>query len=590
MGKELLFCGAHRENARRKIKRSFDDVAAAADALRNGKAKNSTRVILIEGERGVGKTRLAMELYRYLSTSHDPEHYWPDDYERIAERVGIMPRAETCNYHGSPQFLWWGMGIAEGPNPGNTIFQSLEDLFPHLTSARIAARRRETGRGVAAELAELGSEFGIPLAEAALDVAGIGMIKSLGMAAWKIGGLIRQQHNAPDIPLDEGRRQVDTVVDNVMSDLTRLLSPRSRDFAGLPMVMVVDDAQFDGDPAMADFVERLIRRSVSENWPLLLIMTHWSRQMGQWVDGQGQRHLASRIARVLQHAQNGKPFEPGPFAKVGGGSLSEGNFTRIALGLSQDDLSPAVRDRFPGLEESDVDQIALKSGGNPRKLEQVLARMDRKPIWFEGGDKCRWLTERGRMAVMELADLDIDEVVLERFSDTSPEVRRAMMLASLVGNRFVVDIVDRLSQAKLANLARDPLEEGETSYRFLRDVTDRSRNDIGSFTERLFIEAAREYRESGMARESFPDWPEDAELFTALDSLLRQLVDDPKTFDGLGDDDVAECLSLSATRMVTADDPLAGLALARLVHLENQRGNAEGAYEAAQRFIDGFEG
>ncbi|MDQ0314947.1 hypothetical protein [Amorphus orientalis] len=40
--------------------------------------------------------------------------------------------------------------------------------------------------------------------------------------------------------------------------------------------------------------------------------------------------------------------------------------------------------------------------------------------------------------------------------------------------------------------------------------------------------------------------------------------------------------------MIALDDSRAGPALARLVSIENARGNYEGAYDAANRFIEGF--
>ncbi len=74
----------------------------------------------------------------------------------------------------------------------------------------------------------------------------------------------------------------------------------------------------------------------------------------------------------------------------------------------------------------------------------------------------------------------------------------------------------------------------------------------------------------------------------ALDELLAELVVAPEQFDSLCADDLAEALSLAGMRMREVGVPEAGLALARLVAIENGRGNPEGGYAAALRFIDGF--
>lgn len=584
MSDELIFCGENRKADLRRLKRAFDDVAAAAQALHHDRKGNHgcIRITLIEAERGLGKTRLAMELFRHLTTTCDPDEYWPDTYRRERESVEVMPPAETCDVARTPSFVWWGMGIPDGPNPGNTVFATLEDVLPHLISSHLAARRAQSGKEFLAEAADVAVDLGI---EFGAEISGLGLVKRLGQSALRIGSLVNRHTGETPKASD----QIDSVVDAVMSDLTRLFSPLSRQFAGIPLVIFIDDAQFaDRDPAMAAFVERLIARGTREKWPLLVMLTHWSRQLRPWVDAAGNQHQPSHIASVLDHALAGTPETPGPFAGESGGSLPKESFMQIDLGEPVEGLEIALREKFGGISEEDVTAIVDKSGGNPRKLDQIVARMERKPLWFEQNNLETPLTEAGRKSVMELSDLPIEEVVLERFSDTPDDIRRSMIMASLMGNRFVVDLVDRLARARLSSEARTGLEDCERSYRFLRDVLDRSRNDIGAFAERLFFDAAREYHESRMAKYNLPNWPEDDELMTALDILLKDLVTDPDSFDNLREDDLVEALSLAGTRMEGSGEPQAGLALARLVAIENGRGNAEGGYAAALRFIAGF--
>jgi hypothetical protein len=128
---ELIFCGEGRKVELRRLKRAYDSVAAAAEGARrnHGSGQPCHRVVLIEAERGLGKTRLAMELFRHLTTVCDPDSYWPDTSGREREGIEVMPRAETCDFTRRPPFLWWGMSIADGPNPGNTVFATLEDIL-----------------------------------------------------------------------------------------------------------------------------------------------------------------------------------------------------------------------------------------------------------------------------------------------------------------------------------------------------------------------------------------------------------------------------------------------------------------------------
>ena len=588
--RQLKYCGVKHLAELEALKRIADNVIKAARLAKEGNVHGtSAHVILIEGERGVGKTRIAMEIYRHLALVHDPEKYWPRNVGGAALQDDVMPRATDCTFDVSPAFVWWGMAIGEGKNPGNTVFKSLGDLLPHLAAAHIAARQRRTGSGMVAELAELGLELGLPVLEGAVELTGLSTIKAIGMTILKIGLILKGHLGEPTDSLTKEKERVDGVIDSVMDDLSKLFSPGSGTFAGIPLIILIDDAQFDSDPWMAVFLEKLIARSQRENWPLLLMLTHWSRQLGEWTDAAGQLHNRSRIASVLDHARLAPSHRLGPFAGEGGGSLPQEAFTTIRLGAIEDDLSPAISARFPGLDQNDVRLISRKSGGNPRKVEQILEEIDENPIWFVGNEIDKGLTEQGREEVMELAKLEIDKVVRKRFGDTPPEVRRAMAIASLVGHRFVVDLVDRLAQERFKFEARPHLADAEDRYRFLRDVVNNPRNDIASFAERLFIDAAREYRASGRIRQMDKTWPPDSELYESLDVLLTELVRNIDAFPRLTVDDLSLCFSLAADRMSARDDPLAGLALAHLVRLEGQRGNLEGAYSAASRFIEGFE-
>ncbi|MEO0750106.1 MAG: hypothetical protein AAFZ10_17230 [Pseudomonadota bacterium] len=77
---ELRFSGNNRKRDLRRLKRAYDEVAASAEVMANGQTVQGPahRVVLIEAERGLGRTRLATELYRHLSTICDPDEYWPD--------------------------------------------------------------------------------------------------------------------------------------------------------------------------------------------------------------------------------------------------------------------------------------------------------------------------------------------------------------------------------------------------------------------------------------------------------------------------------------------------------------------------------
>ena len=98
-----------------------------------------------------------------------------------------MPAAEDCNYEGAPAVVWWGLAVADGPNPGNTVFSGLEDLLPHLTTAPLAARRAASAREATTEITDFPSDLGIEGVDVGIELAGqaigLGMIERIGYAA-----------------------------------------------------------------------------------------------------------------------------------------------------------------------------------------------------------------------------------------------------------------------------------------------------------------------------------------------------------------------------------------------------------------------
>ncbi len=577
---ELEFCGENRRRQLEELKTAYCEVAEALERLEPGKATEPIhRVVLIHAERGLGKTRLAMELYRWLSTECDPGDYWPDELE-LREPITVMPPAALWKdrlekISSPPPFLWWGLQVFDSPNSTNTVFDGLHNLLPHLT-----ALHPESSSRLAAAIGESLREVGIELTMALVEqLTFAGTFKAGIHGAFKIFRVLK-----PALADDNG--QISSVIDSTLEDLGAIFAPISRTFAKVPLVLFVDDAQYaDRDVTMAAFLEKLIFLSSEHDWPLLLVITHWTRELTV----SATTGESSRVAQVLHHARFGQGHEErGKFANQPGGALKETHYLEIDLGDPVEDLTPALRNLFPGLGGRVVEEIVGKSGGNPRKLEQIAKQMKRHPVWFIDGSTSNDLTETDRGKVLELSDLPIDEVVLERLREMPPSARRAVSLASIAGPRFVVDLVDRLAEAHFGEPVRGGLEESETTYRYVRDVVDRSRDDIAAFAERLFLEAAEEYRTSGLAGNELGGWPGDKKLYEILDGLLDRLLDEPDTFTSLGAADRAEALNLAVARMERDRPGRAGLALCHLVGIEKERSNFEGSYEAADRFLTGL--
>ena len=165
----MRFSGNNRWRDLQQLKRLYDEVFAAASDPSSEKA---TRIVLIEAERGLGKTRLATELYRHLSENSDPVGYWPP-VPPGSEDGFTMPNAERCDYRKLMPFLWWGLEVKADASSGQTLYHSLPNLLSHLVAARIVKCRSDTRRNILAEAAEFAVELSLPVAEAAIDVSGM---------------------------------------------------------------------------------------------------------------------------------------------------------------------------------------------------------------------------------------------------------------------------------------------------------------------------------------------------------------------------------------------------------------------------------
>jgi hypothetical protein len=98
------FFGRERELAR--LQTLFSEVAQRDS---KGKSTSGPRMAVILAHTGVGKTRLAQELYRWLA-SHpqwDQGDFWPDDLGEDGDSLRVNPKLPPQQVQ--PLVAWWGM-------------------------------------------------------------------------------------------------------------------------------------------------------------------------------------------------------------------------------------------------------------------------------------------------------------------------------------------------------------------------------------------------------------------------------------------------------------------------------------------------
>ena len=506
------------------------------------------QVVVIKAERGLGKTRLALEFYKWLRETEDgwlTKNYWPDAVEIVGRNLEVNPDPDRCKMFEVPiPYLWWGLRAAdngaENGIPGDAIATYDRFLAPHLATLHLKTEMTHHARSLAKELAKVGIDIGI-------STLHVDSIVSIGKGIFNTVDIVLEAVNQR--ALTDALERSLSRADSVLQDLQREFKPGTLTYAKVPAVVFLDDGQFiRKDPALPSFVERLMYRSVIERWPLLILVTHWraelsselaesessftgilkqAREVGKVLNldpkGRNIKAVKDQLARLASSIRLGGVRDDLP-----GGYLSADNFTEIDLSPIPD-LSDALRKRLPGLTQEQSTAILADVGGNPRVLEQIIAFLLEHEGLFEGYDTSRNLkSERLDETLKEIRHLDIFKIVLSRFWKFPNDVQEAICLASVQGMRFANDFVDQIAQDVLGRSVREALRRGEEPYSMLIGTNSDSGQTVGQFAERLFHQVAQERRQS-IERV----WGGEEALQKALESKVKKVIreSDPRRTD-----------------------------------------------------------
>ncbi|WOI56731.1 hypothetical protein [Palleronia sp. LCG004] len=471
------------------------------------------QLVILKAERGVGKTRLALKFYRWLSETVDGvgrEGYWPDGVELLGRSIDVNPDPDECRYDVPIPYLWWGLRASdktvENGIAGDAIATYDKFLAPHLVALTMRARMMQSGkalfdvwRNVAKGEAASWSGYDTVIS------VGEGLLKTVGILRGTLGS------SGGGAREEAGKRSMSRV-DAVMEDLESIFNPRSYTYAKTPGVILIDDAQFStGDPGLAVFAERLLHSAMTQSWPVLILVTHWRRDLAP----EFMKNERS-FAGILHHGRARTQADNGPAAGLPGGFLTAKNTLEIDLPVVPD-LSEALQDAFPGLLPEQAAALLDHAGGNPRHLEQIIAFLRENEDFFEDFDPQAALTEEG-LAEALTETQDIFKVVMRRLRDAPQDVQEAICLASLNGVRFVSETVDELARLHLGEARGEALAKASNPYSM---VSARRREKVSEFSERLFYMVAERRRRSLKALAD-----EDALRFSLKATLRARLEND----------------------------------------------------------------
>ena len=279
-----LFCGRGAE---------LQQLEAAYRAVARGQGP---RLVVVLGDRGMGKTRLVQELYRRLTTGYDPEDYWPDAALFKGNNLRVAPdladpqvrehfRRLDVEARVMP-FLWWGFRLAD-PLDRNAVRADLSahrrTLDPHLGKLLHERRAEAASDRVKDAWWEVGKSA-INLGLSALPGIGAGAALAFdgadkakgGYAAWQ-GRHLQSMQGAGDVAGIEELAHAD-LLDQTLSDVAEVLAPTGP-IPQVPVVVFCDDAQFarsGGDEGALRLLISLWRRAVDHRWPLMLVASPWN--------------------------------------------------------------------------------------------------------------------------------------------------------------------------------------------------------------------------------------------------------------------------------------------------------------------------
>jgi tetratricopeptide (TPR) repeat protein len=439
------------------------------------------QLVVLTAPPGLGKTRLVQEFYHSVSTRDDGaggRGYWPDTLSRERDRLRIAPPASDCNSENPMPFLWWAIKLVDsGDNRSGSadLHLAYETLLrPHLEvmrrSADIEALSRaqwREGRGGMADLAKSGAEMALN----AIPVIGpfLGLVRTLFESAWARGRKIRELARRKAELAERAAHVAAAARAGAASFEERLLGElrgfcRPRGGAVRPMILVVDDGQFaDQDPSLASLLRALITSAWSESWPMLLIMTHWTRE---WNEGVENPHSL-------------------PGFVVEGATRIGISWKRVSLAPICD-LAPLAETAIPGLPAEQLQLLLRKAGGNPRYLERIIQLLTNSPMMFDSR------APNGPIRAEALDDIrdetfDIHEVTRRLYESAPLGVRQAAALASTQGERFLCDLVRGVAARLEINLPERSLEQCEHPLAVVGGVS----SGIGEFVQSVYREVAQ---------------------------------------------------------------------------------------------------
>ena len=435
------------------------------------------KMITILGETGLGKTRLAQELFAYLSKDEveDPNGYWPSQLE-IGRNLECNPKPEIVNTEVNIPWLWWGVRFAI-PSDRNQITSAspFVNQDPNLAIHAIPILRMRKRK--AAQW-----EAGRTLSTILADAVSVGLYGSaLGVVD------MFKQHKAYEdnaaMPIDVLlAKQLEEVVEQTVKTLSLFLNPSETDGPTVPVVMLIDDAQWM-DPVTLQAINSLMSLALEENWPLFILCTHWQKEWNEYPNLDIYHHQTvpqnlKQLGDVLNHR-------------------SACSALTLSLDkLNESQLAPVVESALPGIGVINQQYLLKEADGNPRALEEMIRLLlNKSALYFENGDVNAVLSSKGEKRLTKIQATDIYKLVSARFEELEPELQDLLGTGALIGPEFLKPlVVDLLVASEEHNYQHfDNVDVLAAKAQDIHALIQAKSSKIGQFQQKIYQSVAYNY-------------------------------------------------------------------------------------------------
>ena len=611
-----------REDVIQELHDAYDEVATKDD---EGRYHPQFKILL--GMTGVGKTRIAQELYSWLTIKRDTDStetgYWPNTL-LAAESDGVNPffdRYEDRPWTEIP-FLWWGLKFERGNLAGDALLRAV-NLLPSHTSSVMA--RRLASAQFWENCQRLGG-YGLDLVPVVKEIKSVyGLVKD----GWNVFATRRDRLNAE---AQGGQRIAEQFqqeriknADKALESLRQFLDQFDNAAPTVPVVMFLDDAHWIDYETMS-FVSQLWQTAVTKGWPLLVVATHWADEWKRFQKADQElfeiwdqqavnpAQTPQNLAEFLNHLADEPRVGVETIDIDGIDELAAGQIIRSALGgVTNDQVDLMIDKALVGSREN-----GRMLRCSPRMITLMIDLCLKRPNEFLMEGKLDHPLTRSAETWFqnEVERLDLEQIVLKRFEGFEEELRLALGWSSIQGRRFLAEIT-RETARRLAVSASDlvfpSLRRCESPEMWVEQIKGQDQNstfNLCVFRQRIFQEVAAKH------------FTIDNDYRTAVDNTVSEVLEswlingklEPPRFGEIrnGQDvtreELRDLLIMAVDRFDPSEGPISldtdrwgqtgrhgnstlfGLAAAKLTRLNADDGLWNQAEQTAIKFSDAFDG